>query len=56
MPARRQLAVAAGYVTASAAYIAVGVAYTDFLLSYFVGLAYLLLVAWLVPTVVRRLL
>jgi hypothetical protein len=56
MPSRRQLAVAAGYVAASAVYIAVGVAFTDVLLSFFVGAAYLLLVAWLVPAAVRRLL
>jgi membrane-bound metal-dependent hydrolase YbcI (DUF457 family) len=53
-PSRRQLTVAAGYVAASAVYIAIGVAYTDFLFSFFVGLAYLLLVAWLVPAAVRR--
>jgi hypothetical protein len=54
MPSKRQLAVAAGYVAASAVYIAVGVFYTDFLLSFWVGLAYLLLVAWLLPAGVRR--
>ena len=54
MPSKRQLTVAAGYVAAAAVYVAVGVFYTDFLLSYFVGLAYLLLVAWLVPAGVRR--
>jgi branched-subunit amino acid transport protein AzlD len=55
MPSRRQLAVAAGYVAAAALYIAIGVWLTDFLLSVFVGTAYLLLVAWLVPAGVRRL-
>jgi hypothetical protein len=55
MPSRRQLAVAAGYVAAAAVYIAVGVVYTDFLFSFFVGAAYLLLVAWLVPAGMRRL-
>lgn len=55
-PSKQQLAVAAGYVVASAVYIAIGVAYTDFLFSYFVALAYLLLVVWLVPSGVRRLL
>ena len=54
MPSRRQLAVAAGYVAAAAVYVAVGVLYTDFLLSFFVGLAYLLVVTWLVPLCVRR--
>jgi len=55
-PSKRQLAVAAGYMAAAAVYVAVGVWFTDILLSYFVGLAYLLLVAWLVPAGVRRIL
>jgi hypothetical protein len=55
MPSRPQLAVALGYVGAAVVYIAIGVWFTDFLLSYFVGLAYLLLAVWLVPAGVRRL-
>lgn len=55
-PSSRQLAVFAGYVIAAAVYVTVGVFYTDFLLSVFVGVVYLLLVAWLVPAGVRRLL
>jgi hypothetical protein len=55
MPSRRQLTVAAGYVVAAAVYIAVGVFFTDILLSVFVGAAYLLLAVWLVPAGVRRL-
>jgi len=55
MPSRRQLAVGLGYVGAAVVYVAIGVWFTGFLLSYFVGLAYLLLVAWLVPAGVRRL-
>jgi hypothetical protein len=54
-PSKQQLAVFAGYMIAAAVYIAIGVYYTDFLLSVFVGTAYLLLVAWLVPAGVRRL-
>ena len=54
-PSKQQLAVFAGYVIAAAVYVTVGVFYTDFLLSVFVGIAYLLLVAWLVPAGVRRL-
>lgn len=54
MPSKRQLAVAAGYVAACAVYVAVGVWFTDFLLSFWVGLVYLLLVAWLLPAGVRR--
>ena len=53
-PSKRQLAVFAGYVIAAAVYVTVGVFYTDFLLSVFVGAAYLLLAAWLVPAGVRR--
>ena len=53
-PSGRQLAVFVGYVTAAAVYVTIGVFYTDFLLSVFVGIAYLLLVAWLVPAGVRR--
>jgi hypothetical protein len=55
MPSKRRLTVGAGYVAAAAVYIAVGVWFTDFLLSFFVALAYLLLVAWLIPAGVRRL-
>lgn len=55
MPSRRQLLVFAGYATAGAVYIAIGVWSTDFLLSFFVAAAYLLLVAWLLPLGVRRL-
>ena len=54
MPSKHQLTVAAGYVAAGAVYVAVGVWYTDFLLSFWVGLVYLLLVAWLLPAGVRR--
>jgi hypothetical protein len=35
-------------------YIAIGVAWLDFLLSFWVGLAYLVLVAWGLPALVRR--
>jgi len=45
-----------GYCLCAAVYIAIGVAVTDFLLSVFVGIGYLLLVAWLVPAGVRRVL
>ena len=56
MPSKRQLTVAAGYALAAAVYIAIGVVYTDFLFSFFVGAGYLLVVAWLVPAAVRRVL
>ncbi|HJQ48906.1 MAG TPA: hypothetical protein VJ838_00115 [Gaiellaceae bacterium] len=54
LPSKQQLAVFAGYVIAAAVYVTVGVFFTDFLLSVFVGIAYLLLAAWLVPAGVRR--
>ena len=54
-PSRSDLRVLAGYCLAAAVYVAIGVTYVDFLLSVVVGMAYLLVVAWLVPTVVRRL-
>ena len=54
LPDRNDLFVFGGYCLAAAVYIAIGVAYVDFLLSFWVGLGYLLLVAWLVPAVVRR--
>ena len=53
-PNRRDLTVFGGYCLASAVYIAIGVAWTDFLYSFWVGLAYLLATAWLVPLLVRR--
>ncbi len=56
LPSRRQLAVAGGYAAAAALYILIGVLVVDFLLSVFVAVAYLLLVAWIVPAGVRRLL
>ena len=55
MPSNRQLMVAAGYALAGAVYVTVGVWFTDLLLSFFVALAYLLVVAWLIPAGVRRL-
>lgn len=55
LPERRDLAVFGGYCVAAAVYIAIGVAWVDFLLSFWVGLAYLLLTAWLVPLLARRL-
>jgi hypothetical protein len=54
-PNRRDLTVFGGYCLAATVYIAIGVAWIDFLFSFWVGLAYLLLAAWLIPTLVRRL-
>ena len=53
-PSHRQLAVAGGYAAAGALYVLIGVTYLDFLFSFFVALAYLLVVVWLVPVGVRR--
>jgi hypothetical protein len=53
-PSRRDLIVFGGYCVASAAYIAIGVTAFDFLLSFWVAVAYLLITAWLIPTLVRR--
>jgi hypothetical protein len=47
--------VLAGYAVASAVYITIGVFYTDFLLSFWVAMAYLLVAVWLIPAGVRRL-
>jgi hypothetical protein len=56
LPNRFDLRVFAGYLLAAAVYIAIGVAVTDFLLSFWVGLAYIAVTAWAVPMLVRRLL
>lgn len=53
-PSRSDLRVLAGYCLASAVYVAIGVTYVDFLLSVVVGMVYLVLVTWLVPTLFRR--
>jgi hypothetical protein len=55
VPSRSGLLVFGGYCLAAAVYIVIGVAYNDFLLSVVVGMAYLVLAAWLVPAAVRRL-
>jgi hypothetical protein len=55
IPNRPDLRVFAGYVLAAAVYVAIGVAVTDFLLSFWVGVAYIVIAAWAVPTLVRHL-
>lgn len=55
LPSRRQLAVLAGYAAAAGLYVLIGVLVLDFLLSVFVAMAYLLIVAWLLPAGLRRL-
>jgi len=53
-PSRSRRVVALGYAVAAAVYIATGVLFPDVLLSVFAVVAYLLVVAWLVPAGVRR--
>jgi hypothetical protein len=53
-PDRQQLLTLGGYALASALYIAIGLKWLDFLLSFWVGAAYLLATVWLIPTLVRR--
>jgi hypothetical protein len=55
-PSRPDLRVFAGYLLAAAIYIAIGVSVTDFLLSFWVGVAYVVIAAWAVPTFIRRVL
>ena len=53
-PTPRDLAVFAGYVLAAGVYIGIGLYSVDFLLSYWVAVAYVLVAVWLVPAAVRR--
>ena len=53
-PSRHDLIVFGGYCAAAGLYIGIGVAYTGFLYSFWVGVGYLLIMAWLVPRLVRR--
>ena len=45
-----------GIYVAAAIYIAIGVSVNDFLLSFWVGVAYVVIAAWAVPTFIRRVL
>jgi len=54
VPTRAHLWVFLGYCVAAAIYIAIGVAVTDFLYSFWVAVAYVLVVTWAVPAAVRR--
>ena len=42
------------YLVVGAAYIGLGVAYQEFLLSFFVGVGFLLLGVWILPAAYRR--
>jgi hypothetical protein len=54
IPSRSDLATFGGYCLVAALYIAIGVTWLDFLFSFWVGLAYLVVTAWAVPALVRR--
>lgn len=53
-PRRPDLRVFAGYSLASAVYIAIGLATTDFLYSFWAAVAYVVIAVWAVPMLVRR--
>ena len=55
-PDRHDRIVFGGYCVAAAVYIAIGLTWIDFLFSFWVGVLYLLVTAWLIPTAVRRIL
>lgn len=44
------------YAAAFAVYVGLGIAVPEFMLSWIVGVGYLLVAVWLVPALVRRLL
>jgi len=54
IPSRPDLRVFGGYCLAAAVYVAIGVSVTDFLLSFWVGVAYVLVSAWVVPATIRK--
>jgi hypothetical protein len=54
LPSAKDLWVFAGYVACGGVYVLVGVHFTDFLLSFWVALVYLVVCAWAVPLAVRR--
>ena len=55
LPTRPDLRVFLGYCLAAAVYIAIGVSVTDYLYSFWVALAYVIVAAWAVPMLFRRL-
>jgi hypothetical protein len=55
LPVRPPPSELALYAAAAVAYIAIGVAFPDLLLSWVEGAAFLLLAVWLLPTLARRL-
>jgi hypothetical protein len=55
LPRRPDLRVFLGYCVAGAVYVAIGVSVTDYLYSFWVALAYVIVAAWAVPMLFRRL-
>ncbi len=55
IPSRADLRVFAGYCVAAVVYIAIGVVVNDFMFSVAVAMVYIVVAAWLVPTLFRRL-
>ena len=53
-PRRPDLRVFLGYCLAGAVYVAIGVTVTDYLYSFWVALAYVIVAAWAVPMLARR--
>jgi hypothetical protein len=53
-PRRPDLRVFGGYCLAGAVYVAIGVTVTDYLYSFWVALAYVIVAAWAVPKLFRR--
>jgi hypothetical protein len=55
IPSHADLRVFAGYCAAAVVYIAIGVVVNDFMFSVVVAMVYIVVAAWLVPTLFRRL-
>ncbi len=53
-PRRPDLRVFAGYSLASAVYVAIGLTVTDWLYSFWVAVAYVIVAAWAVPMLARQ--
>jgi hypothetical protein len=54
IPSPLDLRVFAGYLVAAAVYIVISIFVPDFMLSFWVGVLYVVAAAWLVPLAIRR--
>ena len=54
LPTRRQAVAFLGYSASAGIYIGIGLYTVDFLLSFWVAVAYVLVTMWAVPATVRR--